>query len=275
MKRSEYKIKIYKKIKILKSTVIFGWKESMAYSANLWGALWSTLAYIATYLFFLEAIFNRTKVVAGYSQNEILLLTVIIQITFLITFTFSLLNIDELSELIRKGDLDLILIKPLPHLFYVTFKKIDLVGVMLNVVTSVIPVVWMLLKKGGVNLEFNNFIAGSWIMIMGMVAIHGFQFSINMAVFILGKTKNLSRLAMELTNFGGGIPFEGFDNWFRIIGLVLVPCLLPTALATSVMLGKSSGLGWMVLSTMIAIMFLFFKKYLWEEGLKKYQSASS
>jgi ABC-2 type transport system permease protein len=263
------------KLRLVKGNTIFGLREAFAYSANNWGYLTSTIAYIATFLIFVEAMFGRTNNLAGYQKNEVLLLVLMTQITFLIVFFISQSNIEKMGEMIRSGNLDLLLIKPLPHLWYLTWQRIDLTTTISNLVTSIFPVVIMLNKNGGVQLKWDNLVGGIIISIMGMVAVHCFQFMVNLSTFWTGQNKSILRLSYELGTFAQEVPWEGFPTTLKVIGISLIPSLINSALATSVMLGKSSYQGLIGYTLFLAAAMLGLKTAAWKEAIKHYQSASS
>ena len=276
MKLLGFRQKILKRWRILKSNTVYTSRESLAYSANNWGSLISTMSYIATYLVFIEAIFNKTETVASYNQNEMLFLTVIGQTAFLIIHFFSFVNVKEMTELVKTGGMDLLLLKPLPHLFYVSIKKIDLPTTALNLITSVTPPLVYLIIKGGVKLSISNLGTGIWVAIMGMVCVHCFQFILNLVIFWQAKAKSISRISYDASHWGMDIPFEGFPQLLKTIFLTIIPSLIPVGLAVSIMLGKNSfGWQWGVYSTLVTIIFVFLKSKMWQRALLVYQSASS
>ena len=61
---------------------MFGLRESLAYSLNNYGNLLSMIVYMTTYLIFLDILFGRVNMIAGYGYAEMLFFTLIIQINF-------------------------------------------------------------------------------------------------------------------------------------------------------------------------------------------------
>ncbi len=276
MRLSEFKQQILKRWRILRSNTVFSSRESLAYSANNWGSLISTVSYMTTYMIFVESIFNKTESIASYSQNEILFLTTIGQSVFILVYFFSFSNVKEMVELVKNGGLDLLLIKPLPHLFYVTFKKIDLPTIGLNLIVSLLPPLIFLIAQGGVPLETLNMTIGLVVLLMGMICIHCFQFILNLLIFWQAKAKSINRISYDASFWGMDIPFEGFPQAIKVICLTIVPSLVPIGLATSIMLGKNqNGWQWVIYSVFLAISFIMLKTKMWQRALLVYQSASS
>lgn len=276
MKLLEFKRAITKRWKILGANTVFTSKESLAYSANNWGSLLSTISYISTYLIFVEAIFNKTDTIASFSKNEMLFLTVIGQTVYLLTYFVSFANVNEMVNLVKNGGLDLLLIKPLPHLFYVSIKKIDLPATVLNVMSSVLPPLVYLIIRGGVKLQLINIGLGVGVILMGMICVHCYQFILNLFVFWQPKAKSINRISYDSSFWGINIPYEGFPQILRIVCLTIIPCLVPIGLAVSIMLGKiQNGWQWLGYATFLAIGFGLLKIKMWQKALVVYQSASS
>ena len=117
---------IHLRLIILKANTIFSFKESLAYVYNNWGGLASTMTYMITYLIFLSIIYSRVDSIAGYNYSQMLLFTFVGQLSFYSIWIWSHQNIVRLGQDVNSGKLDLILSKPLPALWYVTFQKINL-----------------------------------------------------------------------------------------------------------------------------------------------------
>jgi len=273
------KLLVFEEIKvrwvILKANTLFSFKESMAYSLNNWGGLASTIVYMLTYLVFLSAIFDRVKNLAGYNYSEILLFTLVGQLNFYLSWVWSVTNIDKLGESVKSGGLDLILTKPLPALWYVTFQKVNLFMLVFEMWPATVPLLYLLVKNMNFVISVRGLLLGVITFFAGHIALHCFQFVISLFSFKTGEYKNLNLLSYQLAFFGDSIPLEAYPKAVIGLGVSVVPFLINTALTTSFILGKTTDVRWVWYSLLVMILFLVIKKKAWEKALRAYSSASS
>lgn len=263
------------RLTILRANTIFSFREGLAYVYNNWGGLASTMTYMITYLVFLSIIYSRVSLIAGYSYSEMLLFTLVGQLSFYSTWTWSYGNIARMGQNVNSGKLDLILSKPLPALWYVTFQKIDLPMLLFHGLPALIPLLYLMVK----NLNFTISPAGIPLailtFILGQIAIHCFGFILGLFVFWTGQNKSVVGLGYKLMFFGDAIPLEAYPGKIIILGLTAVPFLTHIALTTSYLLGRTTSLGWLGLLFITTVVFIWGKIKLWNLALKRYSSASS
>ena len=260
---------------ILKANTLFSLKESLAYSLNNWGGLASTIVYMLTYLVFLSAIFGRVSTIAGYRYSEILLFTLVTQFNFYLSWIWSLRNLDRLGDDVKTGRLDLILTKPLPALWYVTFQKIDLFMLVFEMWPATIPLIYLLVKNADFHIGIRGLVLGFFSFFIGHIAIHCFQFIMTLLVFWTGEYRALNGLGYQIAFFGDSIPLEAYPKTLMSLGLTVAPFLIHTALTTSFLLGKTTDVRWLILASGVMIAFLFIKNKIWNIALRQYSSASS
>ena len=275
MMRSGFKQAITLRWKLLKACTLFSFKEATAYAGNNYGNAMSTVMYMITYLVFIGALFNKVKLVAGYSYGEVLFLTLITQISFYIIWSISISNTDLLSKNVKSGDLDLWITRPVPLLWFVTFQKININSLLVDAIPATTPLLFLVAKNFNVQMEPMNILAGLAILIMGIVISHCFQFILNLSCFWTGENQNMRNMAFELTFFGDSIPFEGYSTNFRRTAMFFIPSIITATLSTSVMLGKSTSM--LVVPGVFGIMMLFLglNIWVWKMALRHYSSASS
>ena len=202
---------------ILKANTLFTLKESLAYSLNNWGGLASTITYMLTYLVLLSAIFGRIKTLAGYNYSEILMLTLVSQFNFYLAWVWSIRNLDQLGEDVKTGKLDLILTKPLPALWYVTFQKVNLFMLVFEMWPATLPLIYLLIKNMDFQISLRGLFLGLLSFVFGHIAIHCFQFVMTTITFWTGEHRGLNGLGYSIAFFGDSIPLEAYPK--RIMGL--------------------------------------------------------
>jgi len=77
---------------------------------------------------FYKVLILKFNNIAGYGFNELLLLNLFGQIFYYSSFGFFKKNIDNLINGVKRGTLDFVLLRPIPSLFYISFKSLPLVS---------------------------------------------------------------------------------------------------------------------------------------------------
>ncbi len=276
MRLSDFKQAIKIRWKIVQSCTIFGLKESLAYSLNNWGNLASMVLYMVTYLIFLDVLFGKVNRIAGYNYSEMLFFTLIVQINFYLLFIFTQGNVETLDQSINSGELDLWLAKPVPDLWFVSFRKINLGELFFSALPATIPLLVILSGRwNDFKMPLGGIIAGLICIFLGQIIIHCFQFIIGMTAFFTGEGKKAMSMSVELSVFGDAIPLEGYPTWLKYIGLTVIPFIIHTALAASFFLGKNTNYNYLWYVFGLAIAFLVLKVMAWKFALRHYSSASS
>jgi len=105
-------------------------------------ALWFGLQ-----LAFMSVLYGHTNQIAGWSRWEVVLLVGCNQFIQQLFHTFFVTNLSNLSELIRKGTLDLLLLQPVNTRFLISVKKFE-IGNITNALLGLAVVVYALARLG-------------------------------------------------------------------------------------------------------------------------------
>ncbi|MEI7604367.1 MAG: ABC-2 family transporter protein [bacterium] len=240
-----------------------------------WIVLITSFFFVIINILFINVLFTNVSTIATYTKDQMILFSLIGNLSFFINIAWSADNMASLIYGVNKGDLDLILSKPLPSLFYVTFRKIDIFLFVKGFVPGAIAYI-VIIKWFSLNITFESCLAAIVIFIAGQIALNFFQFLCVIPVFFRGSAEQLMSLSWAFEyNLGRMIPLEGLDKFFRILFITLIPVMISTGLTTSVLLNKSDLLLSILFSIVVSIVFILIKILLWKFALKNYTSASS
>lgn len=271
----EFKSAVRLRWKITTASVLFSAKESLAYVGNNYGSLASTVFYTITYLMFITVLYGNVKTLAGYTYPEMLLFIFFTQLNFYFTWIFSRDNIDSLTKSVNTGELDLVLSKPIPALWFVSSRRININELLFSAAPAMIPLIILLtLNMSGISINKSGLFLAFVCLIFAQIMVHCFQFIISLTCFWTGEGKYINNAAMELSTFGE-IPWEGYPGWFKIIGTTLIPCLVGAGITTSLALGKTTNYLIVVFLFFMTVSFIGLKILAWKFALKHYSSASS
>lgn len=272
MKLSEFKEFIVTRIQILIINIENTYNIETAYFWEKWGGIASTFIYTVTYLVFINVIFSNVTTFAGYSKNEILFLTFIGQITFYLAWSISLTNTKNLIENVNTGSLDLLLTKPVPTLFYLQTKTISVINLLRDGIPTLI-LISLSIEWSALHLNPILIACGIGTFIAGHIAFNGFQFLFALPVFWYGEAQNIFGISYSFID--SSVPYEGYPKSIRNGIAIIIPLILATQVTTSVILGKSDAITWLLISFIVAIFFSLLKRFGWKKALQNYSSASS
>lgn len=248
-------------------------RQESAYFGNNWGSLASAVFYILAMLLFIEILYSNINMFSGYGKNDMLFLVFVSQFAFYIQCFWSQSNLVSMYEGVRGGELDFILTKPVSSIFYVTFKKIHSIGFLRDSLPNLI-LMCLLINWRNLSLKLALVFLGIIIFFLGQIAWHCFKFLFMLPVFWCGEAKQTSSIATAFETTSD-IPLEGFEKPLRWIFITVIPSISIGQLSVSVMLGKSNGLKMLILSLIVATIFVSLKIFFWNLALKNYTSASS
>jgi ABC-2 type transport system permease protein len=259
------------RINLLKINTVFTFQEQTAYIGENLASILSTTFYSISAVLFINILYSNVNTFAGYDKNQMLLLLLTGQLGFYILWIWSSNNTEGMIEDVRSGDLDLLLTKPVPSLFYVTFKKISLVRRLKDGLPNLLIIAYLINWN---ELVLTNFFAGFIIFLFGQVAWHFFRFLFALPVFWQGQSTNIYMISGSLGETKN-IPFEGFPGKLRFSLSTIIPTLLTSTIVTSVILGKANPYEMILLSGVVAFIFFILGILGWNLALKNYTSASS
>lgn len=274
MKLLEFKENIITNLRILAANMVYTFQQDTAYWANNWGNIVSAGFFMLSAVLFVDIIYANVDTLATYTKDQMLFFTFVGEVSFF--FSWILVNnLMDLVRLVNKGDLDLILTKPVSSLFYITFRKVSLFSMIRDSIPSFSVIIFVINWQ---NLSFQtaNIIIGAIILFLGIWASHCLHFLSALPVFWLGESDNILNFMTHLDyQIGRNVPYEGYPPSLRLIFITFLPFLLAAAYSTSVMLGKTNLWYALLLSLIVAITLSFIRQKLWKLALLNYTSASS
>lgn len=246
-------------------------KRELEFRFNLSFLLIFDLAWIVINLFSVTLIFRQAGTVAGWTRQEGILLLFVYYVASSLIKVFVVPGVQELSELVRLGRLDLYLVKPAEIRLLVIFGEMQLVELSrFFLMFGIIP--WYL-QTQSIIVHIDQWILFSLFVLMALIGIFGVYFSIAVLSFWIQNTYNIGDLFRETID-AAKRPVEIFPATIRNFVTFVVPIGLIASIPTQVLLGH---IGWSFLPPVLfAAVFLFlFSNLFFKFALRHYTSASS
>jgi len=260
-----------RRLQLIKLNIVNNYRMETAYFSENWGNVLSTFIYTITYILFLDVLFSRVSTIAGYTHDQMLVFTLIAQLKFYSLFTWSYDSVSAIAEDVNNGDLDLVLVKPVPSLFFLTTRSISIVRLLRDAAVPVLAII-LVINWDQAGIQLGAIPAALFIFLCGQIIGHTMQFLLMIPVFWVGESRNLLSVAYDLEM---DLPWEGITGGMRLLLAVLIPIMIPASMVATVLLGKSEPLPMLLWALAVAVVCLFIRSFMWKLALRNYTSASS
>jgi len=252
----------------------FGLVRELSFRSNFIVKISVEILWLAILLVFYRTVFAQTSLVAGWNEFQFLFFVGCYFALGGLVETLFLENCNEFADLVRTGDLDFILLKPIDEQFLVSCRNIDW-STAANV-----------LMGGGVMLFALINLEWSWdtgkaalFVIMfacGTALAYGFLLLLTSASVWFMRNQSLYEMWWLFTTLMR-YPREIFRNWAAPAGVFfsfIVPIMLVINVPARIMVKglEPAFVGYTFLATVVV---LFLSRRFFRYALKRYRSASS
>ena len=254
----------------------YGIARELAFRFNFVVKISVEVLWLAILLAFYKTIFAKTSVVADWSESEYLFFIGCYFALEGFIETFFLENCNEFADLVRTGDLDFYLLKPIDEQFLVTCRKIDwstapnfimgaaVMGLALWQIGWVFD--WRQVVMFGVMFGCGLAIAYSFLLLLTSTSM---WFMRNQSLFEMWWLfTSLMRYPKEIFNKSWASPL----GWFLTF---VIPILLVVNVPARVMVRAMEEPGIVGFTLVMTVILLWISRRFFKYALRLYRSASS
>jgi len=261
--------------RLILSFAKFSLASEMAFRWNFLMKVGLELLWLAILIIFYRTLFVKTNTISGWTETQYLFFVGCYYALEGVIETFFLENAVEFSELIRKGDLDFYLLKPVDEQFMVSFRKVD---------WSTAPKVFigaflmgMAMYQLGAPFDPIRFCSFLVLFCSGIALAYGFLLTLSSTSVWLVRNQSLMELWWLFTTLMR-YPREIYQNgwawslWFFFS--VVVPAMLVVSIPAESMVRVLDPIWsvWVVISSGIV---LWASRKFFRRAIQSYRSASS
>lgn len=266
--------------------------RAMSFRMNFWLESISSMAWTLMNLGFFKIIFSHTDSIGrntGWGEDEFF---VFLGTTWIITSliqTFVMPNAQEFSELIRTGNLDFALLKPIDTQFLISFPKMDWSNLS-NLFVGIAVVVyglWQLMNDSSAPIQIGipQILAYLLFMVSGLAILYSVMIALSATSIWLGRNQTLYTFWFYITNFYRQ-PMEiyqqgvwGWALWglFTFIFPILLVVNVPARIMAQPLRGDAMDqtVAFAVWALVAAGLSLLGSRWVFQKALASYRSASS
>jgi ABC-2 type transport system permease protein len=252
------------------------WRNSvareMSFKSNF--LLWIVveLLWFALQIGFIGVIYLHTDHIASWSKWQVILLVGASHFIQQIFQAFFLTNCTQLSELIRTGRLDFMLLLPVNSRFLVSLRQVDLGG-FVNA-ASALAVMGYAARQMHLAPDPVR-IAGFFLLCVAGILIHySLMFLLSSVAFWTVRAQGIVWGYYNLFNIAR-YPDAAFQGFFRVFFTFAVPMLLVVNVPVKLLLNCLSSPWEMVLLPGLAVVCFAVSELFWRFSMRHYTSASA
>jgi ABC-2 type transport system permease protein len=257
----------------------FGLVRELAFRANFLVKITVELLWFAILIIFWDIVFAQTNVVAGWSKQQYMFFVGCFFALEGTLETFFLGNCGEFADMIRSGDLDFVLIKPIDEQFLVSCRNVDWTTVP-NIIAGTSVMVHSLVA---LEWSFDPLRLILFVVLFACSVGLAYSFMLTLTATSVWMVRNQSLFELwwlftTLVRYPREI-FAG--TWAAPVGFAftyVIPVMLIINVPASVMVrGLDLALNWpVVLGTVVATgVVLLVSRWFFRLALRRYRSASS
>ncbi len=252
------------------------WKNSvtreMGFKSNF--LLWIVveLLWFALQLTFMTVIYSHTERIGTWTKWEVVLLVGAAHFIQQIFTALFLVNCTQLSEHIRTGKLDFMLLLPVNTRFLVSFRQVDLGG-FINAASAVGVMVYAarelnLTPSAG---QIAGFLA---LCAVGLLIHYSLMFLLSAISFWTVKAQGIVYGYYNLFNIAR-MPDAAFHGLFKTVFTFVLPILLVVNVPVKLLANKLESPWELALLLVMALACFAASELFWRLSLRRYTSASS
>lgn len=242
----------------------------LEYRANFATRIATDIIWYAAQIVTFEALFRVTDRIGDWNLAQTRVFLGILFVVDAFYMIFFSENLDRMSDKVRKGEIDLLLAKPINSQFMVSCQRIN-TAIFGNLL---IGIAWLTFSL--VSLPDLQWIRVLWLIILiptGILSLYSIRFIFCSLALIFTKADNIQYLWFQLYRLGMR-PDSIYVPWMKVLVLTLLPVAVIASVPARALLDPPNwGLfAWVVLW---AMGILYLSHRFWNFCLRNYSSASS
>jgi ABC-2 type transport system permease protein len=252
------------------------WKNSVAREMSFKGnfILWIVveLLWFGLQLAFVSVVFSQTQSVGTWSKWQMVLLVGASNFIQQLYQAFFLTNCTNLSELVRTGRLDFLLLLPVNTRFLVSLRAVDL-GAFVNAMFGLSVMVYAAAK---LNLHPGPAqLAGfGALCVVGVLIHYSLMFILATVCFWTVRAQGIVWGYYNLFNIAR-MPDEAFRGVFKVAFTFCLPVLLVSNVPVRILADKIVDPRALLSLFVIGVAWALVSEYFWRFSIRRYTSASS
>ena len=252
------------------------WRNSlvreMGFKSNFLLWILVELLWFAIQLCFINVIYLQTDRIGTWSKWQVVMLVGTSQFVQQMFTALFLSNITQLSEYIRTGKLDFMLLLPVNTRFIVSLRQVDL-GAFVNALFAVAVMVY---AAGQLHLRptLTQLTGFSALCVVGILIHYSLMFMLAAISFWTVRAQGIVYGYYNLFNIAR-MPDDAFRGAFKAMFTFALPVLLVSNVPVRVLADKVTSLDSLLMLLALGVVWALISEWFWRISVRRYTSASS
>ena len=252
------------------------WKNSVAREMSFKGnfILWIVveLLWFALQLCFVGVVFSQTSSVGTWTQWQMVLLVGASNFIQQVYQAFFLVNCTNLSELVRTGKMDFLLLLPVNTRFIVSLRQVDL-GAFVNALFAVCVMIFSTMKLN-LHPTLAQLAGFGALCVVGILIHYSLMFMLAAISFWTVRAQGIVYGYYNLFNIAR-MPDEAFRGAFKAVFTFALPVLLVSNVPVRVLADKVTSAEILLVLLGLGVVWALISEWFWRLSVGRYTSASS
>ncbi|MFZ3228636.1 MAG: ABC-2 family transporter protein [Pseudobdellovibrio sp.] len=230
----------------------------------------SEFIWYSTQLILFEVLYRHTKIIGEWNIDQ---MRVFIFLVLFVDSIYMILwdsNFSSFTENVRKGTLDLLLVKPVNSMFMLSSQKISISHIPCLFITGA-GFIWAINQ-----IPDFNFLKLFWLIVLipaGLSVIFAGRFSLNCSAILFTRADFLQYLWYSMFRLGLR-PDAIYSGFLRYVLIFFIPFAMIASIPARILL-EPFHIGYIAWAIMLPIILMYLLRKYWNYCLRYYSSASS
>jgi ABC-2 type transport system permease protein len=252
------------------------WKNSVTretmFKGNFLLWIFVEILWFALQLSFIGVLYRHTDTIGSWTKWQVVMLVGASHFIQQIFQSFFLINCANLSELVRSGKLDFLLLQPVNTRFVVSLRQVDLGG-FVNASFSVVVMIYAA-RQIPISPTVGQLFGFAALCAVGIMIHYSLMFMLASISFWTVRAQGVVYGYYNLFQIAR-MPDEAFRGWFKAAFTFVVPMLLVTNVPVRVLTEKLDSPVHIFLLLGMSVVCALASEWFWRISLRRYRSASS
>lgn len=213
---------------------------------------------------------NRSSHVFGWTRQELLLLAGLYNVFFGVFYFLFAASFTDMTNIIRLGRLDGLLLLPVDSQFSVSTRRINVFGILRSFIGAIFCII--IFQQLHATISLLQIVEFSILFILGIILMYSFWFAV-LTLLIWNPTLSNLLDFLYINNAVTKYPQEMFKGGSELLYVALFPLTLVLVIPAKILLMRATLLDifWLVI---LGLVFFICSRKFWKFALRSYTSAS-
>jgi ABC-2 type transport system permease protein len=247
------------------------WMSDLEYRLNITVQVIGEMTWYTAQLSTFEVLYTHTKTLYGWDVHAMRVFMGALFLVDVLTMIFLHENMDNLNKLVKTGDLDLYLVKPINSQFMVSLRKISIAHVF-DLALVLAYLTWAISRLEP-RPDFLQLLSFAFLVGCGFLVFYAGRFMFVTMTIFLQDAGNLQFVWYQIYRLGTR-PDILYPFKLRLVLMTVLPMAFFASVPARALINGVSVLELLAAATVVTV-FLTLASWGWHKALRHYASASS